>query len=486
MNQVQAKKSQQDGGYVLLGVVILLALSLLVSIGMLDSSATNAKTRSIVTTQSEYYYEVEETLNKVVGWLQINSKNIVNGFAAANFTNNFDLGSPTLGDNEGEHFSVPTMVKMKGTNDSVMLSNNSYFGTSAFPATTNIDTNAAFNALTEFQSADLGAANARIVLIWARETDGNYEPIFRIDVLTGNNPDRGVHSFSYVFSTLEASNGALQFYGRDFLTLNTPNNDCSSYQYTYDLPSASWNPGAPRSNCGVASDLAIGISSKVNGSAKSLINPGVSLNPPGGDISGSSCEGVGCHGYVLPVYGTFEDFCPVHNGDLAIVADTTLPNGGCWRNVAIENKKTLFLADTTTPYIFKFVDFKTNFAHLSFGPGGQIPPGSTVIVFAETINNDHMNGNQFYNALNAPHQVQFNYIGLNNLQFNGTAAFNALTTAPNASIDVNGNFNYYGGIWAKDLMVGGHAELFGDESVAGPPVLSDINFALKKTSQRFR
>lgn len=486
MNRNRTRKGEQaEKGYVLIGVLLLVALAVLVSLGMLSSSATNAKTRSIVTTQSEYYYQVEETLNNVVGWLQSNSKNIVTAFTAANFSNNFDVGSPAVGDNEGQHFSVPTMVKMKGTNNSVMLSNNNFFGTAAFPSTTNLDSGSAFDPQAAFQSADLGSANARIVLVWARETNGNYEPIFRIDVLTGNNPDRGVHNFSYVYSTLETSNSNMQFYGRDFLTLQTPNNECSSYQYSWS--GASWSSGAPRSNCGIASDNAINTSAKVNGSAFSLIDPGITLNPPSGAISGTACEGAGCHGYSLPVLSDWNTYCPGGGVDIVVNSDTTLAAGGCYRDVSIDNKKTLYLTDINNPYYFRSVDFSTNFAHLAYGPSGKLANETdTITVFVETINNDHMNGNQFYNEDNAPHQVIFNYIGNAAFTFNGTSAFNGLFIAPYADVVVNGNFVYHGGIWAKSLDVKGKAELFGDEQLAGPPVLSDIKFALRKTSQRYR
>jgi len=77
---------------------------------------------------------VEETLNRTVSWLQTHSKYIVDAFSEENFSDNFDLGSPALGDNEGEFFGVYSMVKMKGTNNSVMLTNNGFFGTPSFPA----------------------------------------------------------------------------------------------------------------------------------------------------------------------------------------------------------------------------------------------------------------------------------------------------------------------------------------------------------------
>ena len=105
-----------------------------------------------------------------------------------------------------------------------------FFGESSFPASTNIDTGAAFDAAAEFLNADLGNANARAVVMWARSTDGNFEPIFRVDAVTGNNPDRGVHSFTYVYSQLvaEPSTGpatSVGFYTEDdTLRTKTGNN----------------------------------------------------------------------------------------------------------------------------------------------------------------------------------------------------------------------------------------------------------------------
>jgi hypothetical protein len=480
---MEHKPEKNEQGYVMLGVIVLLALSMLLSMGMLNSASTNAKTRHVVRTQADNYYEVEETLNNVVGWLQTNSKSLVTPFMAANFAGNFDVGQPVVGDNEGQFFDVPTMVKMTGTNDSVMLSNNEFFGDSAFPAATHLDTGAAFDAVTEFENANLGGANARIVLVWARETDGNYEPVFRVDVMTGNNPDRGVHSFSYVYSALTTSNNTMNFYGRDFLTLNTGNNDCVSHQFTYDAGTSSWDRGAPRANCGVASDQTVSIASQVSGSARSNIDPGLNIT---GAVSGATCEGAGCHGYALPVMGDWASYCAVNNGDLSVGADLPLPNGGCWRDVDIANRKTLYLEDTTAPYYFRLLDFKSNFAEVKFGPGGIIPNGEKVTVYVETLNNDHINGNRFYNLDNAPHQVEIFYIGNTNLKLNGTADINAMITAPNAEIEILGNFNMYGGVWATSLTANGNARLFADESVAGVPVVSDMNFSLQKTSQRYR
>ncbi|MCB0352770.1 MAG: hypothetical protein KDD64_04570 [Bdellovibrionales bacterium] len=474
-------KKESEYGYTLLGVLLLLSIGLIVSAGMIDTAGSNTKTRALVKTRSEYYYQVEETLNRTVAWLQQNSKYLVSAFRGSDFTTNFDLGSPSLGSNEGEHFGVPTMVKMKGTNNSVMLSNNAFFGESAFPSLEHIDTSAAFDPISSFESADLGEANARVILVWARETDSNYEPIFRVDVVTGNNPDRGVHSFSFVYSTLVASGGDMGFYGRDHFTTGT-GNDCYSYQYVHD--GSSWSRGAPRANCPVGSDTSIFLKSKINGNAKSLTDDSITLSNPGGDVSGDMCDGAGCHGYALPVVNTWNGYCGAsNNGDASISANTTWSTGGCWRDVSISNNKTLNLTDYENPYYFRTLDFGPNNAKVAFG---TIPVDKKVTIYVEDFGNDHINGNETYNPNNAPHQVEIYYIGAEDIKLNGNADLNAMVYSPLANVDVQGNFNFYGGIFAKTLDVSGSARINYDEALGAVPVLSDLNFTLKKASQRYR
>ncbi|MCB0331088.1 MAG: hypothetical protein KDD70_15575 [Bdellovibrionales bacterium] len=272
------------------------------------------------------------------------------------------------------------------------------------------------------------------------------------------------------------------------MNFDTPNNDCYSYSYEFDAGTSSWSRGAPRANCGIAADGPINLKSKINGNANSLVNPGVVYLPlgnPSGDVSGDVCEGPGCHSYSLPVISnSWSSFCGTTN-DIAVSADMTLGSGGCYRDIEINNNRTLYLSDTTTPYYIRTVDFRANNAHLSFGTNGVVPQGEKVTVYVQEIAGDHMNGNQFYNAGNAPHQVEFTYIGTSPFTFNGTADFNAFFTAPNAPVTVNGNFNYYGGIWATSLDIGGSARVWADEA-GTVSVLSDMNFSIKKASQRYR
>ncbi|NBW40779.1 hypothetical protein EBR25_07220 [bacterium] len=481
MNRYKKRSTQeQDHGYALISILLLMSLGLLIGAGMIDSASSNTRTRALVKTRSEYYYEVEETLNRTVSWLQDNSKYIVDAFSAENFSDNFDLGSPALGDNEGEFFGVYSMVKMKGTNNSVMLTNNTFFGTPTFPELEHIDTSEELNAIQSFQDTDLGSANARVILIWARETNENYEPIFRIDVVTGNNPDRGVHSFSYVYSTLVADSSDMGFYGQNHMT-NGTKNECYSFEYTHN--GATWDRGAQKANCPVGSNNTISLQGKINGNARSLSDPGVTLLSPGGDVSGTVCEGAGCHTYSLPVLSSWSSYCSSDNGDLAVNTDTTLASGGCWRDISISNNNTLYLTDTSAPYYFRTLDFGPNKAKFDIG---TVPVGQKVRVYVETLSNGHINGNEFYNSNNAPHQLEIYYLGSDTIRLNGTADINSVLYASNADIDVLGNFNYYGGIFAKSLDVSGSALFFYDEALGALPALSDMNFSVRKASTRYR
>jgi hypothetical protein len=377
---------------------------------------------------------------------------------------------------------VPTLVKVKGTNNSAILSNNTFFGTPQFPTTTNIETGAAFNPITSFNGASLGTAHARVVLVWARHTEGAYEPVFRIDVITGNNPDRGVHSFSYVYSTLVTTEGTVGFYGKNKLLFASPNNDCYSYVFTGS--EGAWVKGAPRSNCPVASDSAMDLSCKINGTAKTLLDDGIALTKPSGEVSGTTCDGAGCHSYVFPTFNTWDGYCPGNTVDRTISTDGTLA-GGCYRTVSINASKTLTLTDSDNAYYIKTLNWAGNNAVLNFA---NIPADKKINIYVQNfvVNSDHVNGNRLVNTNNKPHQLQINYLGTDELFLNGTASIRANITAPYAPVTVDGDFNYNGGIQALTLEFNGRARPMYDEGIGAPPVLKDLKFALKKASQRYR
>lgn len=483
---------EQESGYMLVAVLFVLTLSIMVTTGLMSSASSHSKIRATVDTQSDSYYEVEQTLGKVVGWMQDNSKYLVTPFNSTNFNTNFDMGSPVLGDNEGVNFAVPTMVKMKGTSDSVMLSNNDFFGESAFPATTHIDTSASFDAIEEFENADFGNANARVILVWARLTDGNYEPIFRVDVITGNNPDRGVHSYSYIYTNLVTApivSPFLGFYGEDSLSTNTSNNQCNSYKYTY--ASGAWSRGAVRSNCSIYSSSNMTIRSRISGNALTNVSSGISLSGSG-LISGTSCQTSGCHTVVPTSLNTWATDCATNQGDLTISSNTVLtpagsaPSQNCWQDITVNSGRTLTFNSTTYPYHIRTLRL-IGTGRIAFP---TIASGSQVALYIDRIFGDSINGNSFYNNNNSPQVVKMYYTGNNALTLNGTAEFNVCIDAPSANINLNGNFIYYGGIKAQNLSATGSAIFNTDEDGCGgtttTTALSDIGFSLRKASQRYR
>lgn len=157
---------------------------------------------------------------------------------------------------------------------------------------------------------------------------------------------------------------------------------------------------------------------------------------------------------------------------------------GCYDTITINNNRSLQLLDPSAPYYIREIDFQGNGSNIDMG---NIPVGDTIELFVEQLNNNlHLNGNRVTNGNNAPHQFELNYLGSDMLQLNGTADLNAMITAPYATVDVRGNFNFHGGILAKELTIGGNAKVNFDESSTPVTAPSDMNFSLRKTSQRYR
>lgn len=169
---------------------------------------------------------------------------------------------------------------------------------------------------------------------------------------------------------------------------------------------------------------------------------------------------------------------------MTISSNTTLPTGTCFRNITINNNRILTLSDFAHPYYIKSINFQGAQGNLAFG---TIPTAEKVQIYVEQPENNYtLNGNRLINTVNAPHQVEIIYTGTSTLTLNGTSQISANIIAPFATVNVLGNFNFYGGIQALTLSVTGNARLFYDEALGGPPVVSDLHYALKKTGQRYR
>lgn len=488
----QSKFSQQRG-YTLLGVLAITAVAGLISAGMLRWASGTLSTRKVVESNTQNFYAVERTINAVAAWLQDNSKNMVTAFNSTNFDNNFDLGDPSAGTNQGGSFQVPTLVKMNGTTHAVQLTNSSYFGTSAFPLSTNIDTGTSFDAAADFAATDFGDdVNVRLLLVWAMQTDGHYEPIFRIDAVTGGTgPEHGVHGVNFISSALVTSNGGVGYYAEngDFQTAN-PNNQCWSYQYTWNAGTSTWSRGAPRSNCLIGGQDDMQIKSAIHGSVSTNKLNGINLDH--GSISGDQCEGPGCVSYTLPNYPTWDSVCAgVPAVDITVSSSPHQLTSGdalseqCYRTITIPSNKTLNFATANKPYYIKNLLPQNNSnSRITFTTVG---PGNKYTLYLDNLANGSINGNQLVGTNLAPHQLEINIVADGSLTINGNASMNAIIIGnSNHTINYSGNFTFHGALRSDAVNVTGNAVMGYDEALGGSPVLSDINYTLFKASQRYR
>lgn len=486
-------RKNKDSGYAMVAILMVMALSLLFTMGMLESSATNAKTRALVTTQADQYYKVEEAINRVVGWLQANSQNLAGLIVSSNFETAFDIGAPEIGSNEGEFFEVPSLIKLNGSDQSAILSTNEHLGESAFPMSTNIATNASWDPVASFEGTDFGDANARLLMVWARSTSGAYEPIFRIDVMTGNHPDRGVHSYSHVYTKIvPGATNRGGFYGKFALTMgNSASTTCQSLRFTYS--GGEWVKGGTSAGCFLASDATVTVAGTVAGTAGSLAQNGVVVVANKGSlVPGPECEGAGCHTFSLPTYDSWATAC---GSTLDITASSyggALP-AGCYRDLIVNAD--FQLTDTSAPYRFRKIMFQGNSNELTFG---AIPEGQKVEIYVEEIDSNNVRsqitGNRIMNKnnsgasgkFNAPHQLVIHYTGTKPIDFAGTSDIYAHLIAPTADITSTGNTDFYGGIEAQSIQITGNADYFYDENIDTINPVSDLSFELRKTSQRYR
>ncbi len=483
-------KTKEAAGYVLISVLFLTMLATILVVGMLEASMSNATTVFVSSRNNKHFYDVERTINTVVAWLQSNSKNIVGAFNSSNFNSQFDRTAPTIGDNQGSGFAVPTMIKMKGTNHAVQLTNNAFFGESYFPVTTNIDTGVPFNAVDAFEVENFGSVNVRILLVWAKEAYHDidaYQPLFRVDAVTGTDPEKGVHGVNFIGSELSTSNSNVGFFGNTVFSTNSGNNTCYSYIYTWNASLNSYLRGSATSLCRIYSNGALTLGGKVFGDVATNLSGGLSFVRQGA-VSGNALVGPGSHGYSLPILQQFSETCPGAESsypDITVNSNMTLAPG-CYRNVHINSNRTLTIATPNIPYNIKNLTFQNNSnARMAFQ---VVAPGNKYILNVHNFNGGQFNGNNTLATNLDPCALEFNITNpaAHTLTLNGTAVINGvITTSAAATVSVLGNFNFYGAIRSGNVAITGNATI-GDAKCGGGPTLNGINFSLTKASQRYR
>jgi hypothetical protein len=148
----------------------------------------------------------------------------------------------------------------------------------------------------------------------------------------------------------------------------------------------------------------------------------------------------------------------------------------------------LTLIDKVNPYRFKSIVFQNNSnSVLRFI---DMVDGEKVVIFTDNFGGGSINGNQLNNTNNAPQNLEIKITDANDFLLNGTAAMNAVFVAPLSNVTVNGNFSFYGAIQSAEQSWLGKAKMNYAENLAGstPEVtrVADVNFTIKKASQRYR
>ncbi len=497
-------RNRAQKGHILVGVLILLAISALIIASSLQQTSASARTTLANKVRSRNYYNAEESLGLALSWLRNNSTGMALMFSRANFYTLFDRTTPTVGSNDASIFTVPTKVKVQGTTNSAVLVSNNGLATANFPNSTDTMTGTSFDPDIQFAANSFAKNMVRITLVDAIPLDstkdygdpdaGNaapatdFNPVYRVDAmksLTG-----GSHVLGYLFGSLVLDVG-VGFYGKNLLDLRQ---SCDSYISN----NGAYTSGNKRANCTVGSNSTLEIhqNEQVYGTART--NGSINTTSPyGGPICsdfisgcpnhGSSCQGASCNVSGLPTYSSWTTYCPTDQGNLTISSNSTLtipgnaPSQKCWNTVTVNNNRTLTLRSTDYSYYFKTLSLSNN-SVVNFSPN---PATGTINIYVETITGDTFNGNQVFNINNKPYQLRIHYLGANALTLNGNAAMSAFLVAPYATVNVQGNFTYNGGIKALSLSATGSGDLHYDES-GDITTISDVSYKLKDMQQRYR
>lgn len=498
------KRKNTEKGFVLIGVLITAAILLILAASSLSVSGSGTRTIYASDVRSHSYYETEATMNSAVQWFRKNSTSLALLFSRSNFYTNFDRVSPSKGANDTTGFAVPTKIRMNGTNNSVILSNYSGIGPTAFPSSTDASTGASFAAGTVFPSASLGPDKVRVTLVDVVANDptkdygdtdlGNpapdtdFYPIYRVDAATAQYA--GTHLVGYLVGSLITDYG-IGFYGHTKLELRQK---CDSYISN----SGQYSSASKRANCTVGSGnlLQLHQNEIVYGSARSKGTID-SSSPFGGSFcsdfttgcpnKGQTCAGASCTVSGLPTYSSWSTYCPTNQGNVTVSSSTTLNVAGnsasqkCWNTVTLNNNKVLTLQSTTYPYFIDTFSIPNN-GRINFDPQ---PSTGTINLYVKNFSGNKFNGNQVFNVNNKPYQLRIHYLGTADLTMNGTADMSSFLVAPYANVNVQGNFIYKGGIKALGLSMTGSAEVHYDES-GDIATISDTTYKIRNLEQGYR
>lgn len=489
-----------DKGFALVGFFIFLLIATLVIAGSLQLTSDALRSTSAPSVRAKRFMESEESYHLSATWLRESSSKIVSPFLRSNFYSLFHRTSPSYGTNDLLS-PVYTQVKLAGTNQSAVLTNDGALATAAFPRTYDVATDQLFPAIRNFSNATLGNARVRVTLVDAipevpakdfgpppnptPQTD--FIPVYRVDAI--NESDRGTHYYGYIVGQLE-KNLSVGFYGQTSATFAR---NCDSYNST----SGAYAVATRQANCIVGSDRRVTINNTSNIYSEARSNGTVVRRGrvcadfvAGCPNPGTICQGSSCNVPLPEAFDPWASYCPVERPLLTISANTVLrvnsdlPSDKCWAEVRIRNGRVLTLETTQYAYFFRRLTLEAN-ARIVIQPS---PVTAGVQLYLNEVRdrgNSRLNGSNLTNSTGKPTQFRINYLGATTiaLALNQNMLFSMY--APAAQVNVSGSREFFGLLSARVLSAAGTVLLHQDEVLAGGSV-KDVKFTQKGVGQFYR
>lgn len=509
-----------DRGHVLIVVLFLLGLVLLLGKGLLTQSADTAKIAVANNQQSDKAYDLENALNEILLWMKSNSQDFSEYFTEDNFDTYFDETlAPSVGTNDTSPIPVVTKVKRKtSTGNSLLITNDSYFGTSNFP----VHADNGFNPVTSFNSQDFGGVVARIIMVGVRQDIGNnYDPIYRIQVKDAGDSERGIDALVEGNMRIVGSQFA-HWYGENLIlegsanlgvwkdlggggcVLATNNLLDNGISCGGSCLASAYGGDGGCGGCG-----AITVNGDNQADSEWLNNQPLPGNCGYGGTCivnyPTNCNNTGCHTVSMPGFSDWSGHCSTNQGDLVLSSNQTLnaatdnPSVNCWRDVTL-NGYTLEITESEYPYYFRSLD-------LGSGKVKAVDSGSSSSKYARVVTDnmvvkDICGGHGYTCSANfesynsgwgalADVQIQLFYTGTETIRYLGAAShMPTYFVVPNGGLNLvdSGGIYSYGGGFAKNLRIYDQSAIWcttgGIEGlVFGGSSGSDMVFELKEARE---
>lgn len=509
---------KSESGYLLYVVLLLLGVAGLLIASSLERSRASLKIVATIEQYSKKYSEAESGLHQALSWMRMNSQKLASPFRAESFYEEFERTSPSVGDNDTANFTLPTRIKLRGTSDSAILTNDATLATSTFANAVNLVSGSSWNAVSSFNSLSTGAA-IRITLIDATgripardygdtflgndTPDTGFNPVYRIDSYSST-AGAGVHLYAIVTGTAFTSFDPA-IYGENLVRSDV---DCDSYNSGL----GAYGGGNKAANCAVYLttnsadrfnwDAAKTVYGTLTASDANVID---ATSPYGGEIcadfvSGCPNPGVVCASADCPyfsniAYDTWPTYCPSDQGNLTIAADQTLtplsaaPTDNCWATVTINAGVTLTLDSVDYPYHFNNLVFADETSsQLQAAPATA---GKSVVLYVNDMATDLQDDTMSLVTASTGVPGDFRMIYFGNqqsyLRKSSAGTFSAYLSliSPNYPLSVEGNVDFYGAIFAESVSLlqnAGHAFHY-DEALAGSGPVVDMRFKMESVAE---